>query len=92
MVRKREASRILAEQSQRMGVTCNKNKEKHRALTPGLEITNCGGCGACEAFDLMPFAESPVTAFRMFAHRAWRESDRKAKKKWEEEGVWEDCL
>jgi hypothetical protein len=52
-----EAAEILRKQSERMGQTCNKYKTRQRALTPGLFTVFCGGCGVCEAFEMMPIAE-----------------------------------
>jgi len=70
-----EAMRELSEQTLKLGATCHKYKTRYRALTPGLFTVFCAGCGMCEAFELMPCAESPLTAFRMFAHRAWTPTD-----------------
>lgn len=82
----------LTSQSGTVGVTCNKYKTKHRALTPGIFTVFCAGCGMCEAFEIMMCAESPLTPFRMFAHRAWRKSDFDALKKFQGDGVWQDCV
>jgi hypothetical protein len=90
---KQERASVLEElrkQAAITGVTCNKYKTKHRALTPGLFTVFCGGCGICEAFEMMPDAESPLTAFRMFAHRAWVSQEHEAYKLWKETGVWTD--
>jgi hypothetical protein len=66
-----EAMKELSDQTLLLGATCHKYKTRYRALTPGLFTVFCAGCGMCEAFEMMPCAESPLTAFRMFAHRAW---------------------
>ena len=87
-----EAMHLLRVQSERMGATCNKYKAKHRALTPGLFTVFCGSCGVCEAVELMPSFESPATAFRMFAHRAWRSDDYLVKRDHEELNIWADCM
>lgn len=89
---KLEAQRLLREQSQRMGATCNKYKTKQRALTPGLFTVFCGRCCVCEAVELMPRFESPITAFRMFAHRAWRTDDHAVLDFYREKAVWLDCM
>jgi hypothetical protein len=34
--------------------------------------------------------ESPATAFRMFAHRAWTRQDFQIWRRWRTESVWED--
>ena len=34
--------------------------------------------------------ESPATAFRMFAHRAWTRQDFETFRRWRSEGVWKD--
>jgi hypothetical protein len=91
-VEREEAVHLLRVQSERMGATCNKYKARQRALTPGLFTVFCGSCGVCEAVELMPAFESPVTAFRMFAHRAWRADDYLVLAQYEEFGVWADCV
>lgn len=73
-----------------MGCTCNKYKSKVRSLTPGLFTVYCGGCGVCELFELLPEAESPVTVFRTFAHRAWTVQELAAYEKWKNDGEWID--
>lgn len=94
---RRDASReeqILLEQlmmeCERMGTLCNKYKSKQRSLSPGLFTVYCGGCGICELFELLPEAESPVTVFRTFVHRAWTAQEVEAYKKWQETGKWID--
>jgi hypothetical protein len=52
----------------------------------------CGSCGVCEYVELMPRFESPVIAFRVFAHRAWREDDHRVIKQFEKYGLWDDCM
>jgi hypothetical protein len=89
---KAEAQRLLREQSQRMGATCNKYKTKQGALTPGLFTVFCGRCCVCEAVELMPRFESPVTAFKMFAHRAWRTDDHAVLNFHRDSGIWLDCM
>ena len=75
---------------ERMGTLCNKYKSKQRSLSPGLFTVYCGGCGICELFELLPEAESPVTVFRTFVHRAWTAQEVEAYKKWRETGEWID--
>jgi hypothetical protein len=87
-----EALHLLRVQSERMGATCNKYKTRQRALTPGLFTVFCGSCGVCEAVELMPVFESPVTAFRMFAHRAWRADDYDVIAQYEMHSIWADCM
>jgi hypothetical protein len=93
VVAKEDRTRVLDElrkQAEITGMGCNKYKTKHRALTPGLFTVFCGGCGICEAFEMMPDAESPLTAFRMFAHRAWVTQEHNAYTTWKRIGVWDD--
>jgi hypothetical protein len=66
-----EAMKGLSEQTLKLGARCHKYKTRYRALTLGLFTVFCAGCGMCKAFEMMPCAESPLTAFRMFAHWAW---------------------
>ena len=87
-----DADKILRDQSKMMGETCNKYKSRQRAITPGPFTVFCRGCGVCEAFEMMPIAESPLTAFRMFAHRAWRTDDHEVLRHFEEDGIWNDCI
>lgn len=85
----------LMEESERMGALCNKYKSKKRSLSPGLFTVYCGGCGICEFFELLPEAESPLTVFRTFAHRAWTTQELEAYKTWQNTGTWIDpvpCL
>jgi len=87
---RKEAMRTLREETKRTGVTCNKYKEKNCALTPGLFTVFCLHCKICVAWELMEDTESPATAFRMFAHRAWTRQDFETFKRWRSEGVWKD--
>lgn len=89
---KAEAQHLLRVQSERFGANCNKYKVRTRALTPGLFTVFCGPCGVCEYVELMPRFESPVIAFRVFAHRAWREDDHSVIKQFEEHALWDDCM
>jgi hypothetical protein len=66
-----EALKELRELALKTGMTCNKHKTRHRALTAGLFTVFCLGCGVCEAFEMMRCSESPRTPFRMFAQRKW---------------------
>ena len=65
-----EVIQTLRAETKRTGVTCNKYKERHSVLTPGLFTVFCLHCKMCVAWELMEDSESPATAFRMFAHRA----------------------
>ena len=87
---RKEAMRTLREETKRTGVTCNKYKEKNCALTPGLFTVFCLHCKICVAWELMEDTESPATAFRMFAHRAWTRQDFETFRRWRSEGVWKD--
>ena len=87
---KAAAVQTLSEEVKRTGVTCNKYKERHSALTPGLFTVFCLHCKLCVAFELMENTESPGTAFRMFAHRAWTCQDFKILRRWKQDGIWED--
>lgn len=87
-----EAQQLLRVQSEKMGATCNKYKARTSALTPGLFTVFCGSCGVCEYVELMPRFESPVTAFRVFAHRAWRGDDHRVIQNWKQSGIWDDCM
>ena len=49
--------------SQRTGATCNKEKYRQRALTPGLFLIYCLDCENCVGFVAMRDAESPRTLF-----------------------------
>ena len=86
------AQHLLRVQSEKFGANCNKYKARTRALTPGLFTVFCGSCGVCEYVELMPRFESPVIAFRVFAHRAWREDDHRVMKQFETYGLWDDCM
>lgn len=87
---KAAAVQTLSEEVKHTGVTCNKYKERHSALTPGLFTVFCLHCKLCVAFELMENTESPGTAFRMFAHRAWTCQDFKILRRWKQDGIWED--
>jgi hypothetical protein len=89
---KAQAQHLLRVQSERFGANCNKYKVRTRALTPGLFTVFCGSCGVCEYVELMPRFESPVIAFRVFAHRAWREDDYSVIKQFKEYALWDDCM
>jgi len=82
----------LRTESERLGKTCNKYKTRQRALTPGLFTVFCGGCGVCLSFEMMPVCESPVTAFRTFAHRAWRRDDFATFQEFTDTGKWNDSI
>eukprot|EP00802_Teleaulax_amphioxeia_P015359 Tamp_15449.p1 GENE.Tamp_15449~~Tamp_15449.p1 ORF type:complete len:422 (-),score=23.08 Tamp_15449:110-1375(-) len=84
------AIRALSEEVKRTGVTCNKYKERHSVLTPGLFTVFCLHCKMCVAFELMENTESPATAFRMFSHRAWTTQDFRQWRRWKSEKIWED--
>jgi hypothetical protein len=85
-----EAMRTLREETKRTGVTWNKYKERNSALTPGLFTVFCLHCKICVAWELMEDTESPATAFRMFAHRAWTRQDFETCRRWRSESVWQD--
>ena len=85
-----EAMRTLREETKRTGVTCNKYKEKNCALTPGLFTVFCLHCKICVAWELMEDTESPATAFRMFALRAWTRQDFETLRRWRSKSVWQD--
>ena len=89
---RKSAQDILRQQSERFGANCNKYKARTRALTPGLFTVFCGSCGVCEYLELMPRFESPVIAFRVFGHRAWREDDHLVMKQFDKFGLWDDCI
>lgn len=80
----------LFSESDLMGSTCNKYKSKVRSLTAGLFTVYCGGCGICELFELLPEAESTITVFETFAHRAWTPQELSAYQVWKKGGVWTD--
>lgn len=85
----------LMEECEIMGFLCNKYKSKKRSLSPGLFTVYCGGCGICEFFELLPEAESPLTVFRTFVHRAWTSQELEAYETWRNTGTWIDpvpCL
>jgi hypothetical protein len=85
-----EVIQTLRDETKRTGVTCNKYKERHSVLTPGLFTVFCLHCKMCVAWELMEDSESPATAFRMFAHRAWTRQDFQMWRRWKSEQVWED--
>jgi hypothetical protein len=85
-----EVMRTLREETKRTGVTCNKYKEKNCALTPGLFTVFCLHCKICVAWELMEDTESPATAFRMFALRAWTRQDFETLRRWRSKSVWKD--
>jgi len=89
---KAQAQHLLRVQSERFGANCNKYKARTRALTPGLFTVFCGSCGVCEYVELMPRFESPVIAFRVFAHRAWTEDDHSVMEHFEKYSLWDDCM
>ena len=86
------AERELHAELDLMGHTCNQYKTSQRALTPGLFTVFCGGCGVCEGFEIMPAAESPLTAFHVFANRSWNSHDERTLQQYLDMGVWLDCL
>lgn len=71
MEAKAAADKALQDDVKKMGNTCNKFKTTRHVLLPGIFTVFCAGCGMCEGFEMMPVAESPMTAFHVFAHRAW---------------------
>lgn len=74
------------------GSTCHKHKSSNHGLVPGIFTVFCGGCGACEGFEIMPIAESPATAFQIFAQRAWVTADF-SKHQWHQShGIWADLM
>ena len=89
---KLQAKQELHNELGEMGHTCNKHKTSQRSLTPGIFTVFCGGCGVCEGFEMMPVAESPLTAFHVFANRAWHSNDHVAAKFYEDNNVWFDCI
>jgi hypothetical protein len=94
---KDQAEIELKEELDQMGHTCNKYKSSQRALTPGIFTVFCGGCGVCEGFEIMPVAESPLTAFHVFANRSWNSHDETTLKNSRGQttfntGAWVDCL
>lgn len=88
----KEAAQELKMESERMGLTCNKYKEKSSKLTPGLFTVFCLGCSVCVGFELMDDPESPLTAFKIFAHRAWTKADFETREKWLRYGEWNDTV
>ena len=73
-----------------LGETCNKHKTTHRALLPGMFTVFCVGCGMCEGFEIMPVAESPMTAFHIFTQRAWTDQDYTVLQTYRDLGIWYD--
>lgn len=43
-------------------------------------------------FEMMPSAESPLTAFRWFTQRRFAEKDKAVCDMWDEDGVWLDYV
>lgn len=88
----KEVLQDLQYQIKRMGLTCNKYKEKSSKLTPGLFTVFCACCSVCVGFEVMDNPESPATAFKVFTHRAWTVSDFETREKWLKHGCWEDTV
>ena len=58
--------------------------------SPGLFTVFCLHCKICVAWELMEDTESPATAFRMFALRAWTRQDFETLRRWRSKSVWQD--
>lgn len=86
------ALEVLLSERLKMGVTCNKYKEKSSKLTAGLFTVFCLGCSVCVGFEMMEDPESPATPFRIFAHRAWTSADFRIREQWLRHGIWDDSV
>lgn len=90
MALKQSLALVEEMKSQSILGSCTKYHTRHRALTPGLFLCFCAGCGVCEYFEMMDHAECAVTPFRIFAERAWTERDLKAHQNFLQGGEWKD--
>lgn len=80
----------LRDRSVNMGLTCNKYKDRQGSITPGLFTFFCAKCGICLGFELFDSVESPSSAFKVFALRAWTKGDVLTMDRHKDDGVWVD--
>lgn len=89
---KEEVLKQRKEDAESYGITCRKHTCSNHGLVPGMFTVFCGGCGACEGFEIMPIAESPATAFQIFTQRAWVDADYVKQEWYNADKIWADII